>query len=392
MNIHELANLIPVMSQEQYKQLKDDIGENGLLEPITIYDGKILDGRHRYRAVEELGITPKFTEFTGDYTQAKAYVLSLNVHRRHLSYDQRCALAYLDKKQIQESGVIKAGNPHVESNLGDFARIKGASRIIVAERFNVGQKAVSEAETIAKVAPDIFEKMLDGNIKLRDAQREVRSREIQEARQEISKAGSQVEQSDKWRVYHGDIASWQTSKQYDFIITDPPYPKEYLHLYETLAIRANEWLKDGGLLIVMCGQSYLNEIYAMMSKHLDYYWTASYLTPGQPTPLRQVNVNTTWKPILIFKKSKYTGKIFGDVFTSDGNDKDFHKWGQSISGMYSIISNICLEGQSILDPFCGAGTTLIAGLKHNCLVDGIDIDIENVNISKGRLNDYTEKR
>jgi site-specific DNA-methyltransferase (adenine-specific) len=126
-----------------------------------------------------------------------------------------------------------------------------------------------------------------------------------------------------------------------------------------------------------------------MSKHLKYYWTAAYLTPGQPTPLRQVNVNTTWKPLLIFTNGEYTGKIFGDVFKSDSNSKEFHKWGQSVSGMYDLISKICLPGQYILDPFTGAGTTGMAALMHGCLFDGIDIQLENVNIAKGRLNDTT---
>lgn len=204
-----------------------------------------------------------------------------------------------------------------------------------------------------------------------------------EARAEVAEKAETVEPSERWHIYHADIQKWQAPRQYDFIITDPPYPKEFLHLYEVLAYRAKEWLKPGGLLIAMCGQSYLDEIYAMMSKHVPYYWTAAYLTPGQPTPLRQRQVNTTWKPLLMF--GDYNGKIFGDVFKSDGNDKDFHKWGQSVSGMYDIISKICLPGQSILDPFCGAGTTGIAALKHGCLFDGLDVDEQNVKISIGRL-------
>jgi site-specific DNA-methyltransferase (adenine-specific) len=77
--------------------------------------------------------------------------------------------------------------------------------------------------------------------------------------------------------------------------------------------------------------------------------------------------------------------MFSDVYESGENDKDLHKWGQSESGMLSIIQGICLPGQSILDPFCGAGTTGVAALKHGCLFDGIDIDEESVNISKGRM-------
>lgn len=207
----------------------------------------------------------------------------------------------------------------------------------------------------------------------------------QEARAEVAEIAKDVKPSEDWHIYHADMREWKAPKQYDFIITDPPYPKEFLSLYEVLAYRTKEWLKPGGLLIAMCGQSYLDEIYAMMSKHIDYYWTAAYLTPGQPTPLRQRQVNTTWKPLLMFSNGDYKGKIFGDVFKSDGNDKDFHKWGQSVSGMYDIISKICVSGQSILDPFCGAGTTGIAALKHDCFFDGVDVDEQNVKISIGRL-------
>lgn len=221
--------------------------------------------------------------------------------------------------------------------------------------------------------------------------KELKTEQRTAARAEIAQAGAKVKFTDKWHVYHGDIATWKAPRQYDFIITDPPYPKEYLPLWETLAERANEWLKEGGLLIAMSGQSYLDEIYSMMSKHIDYYWTASYLTPGASASLRQKNVNTQWKPLLIYSKGKYTGKIFTDVFVSGENDKDNHKWGQSVSGMYDIVSKICLEGQYILDPFCGAGTTGLAALKHGCFFDGLELDIENVNISKGRLNDATKK-
>ena len=124
-----------------------------------------------------------------------------------------------------------------------------------------------------------------------------------------------------------------------------------------------------------------------MSKHLDYYWTATYLTLGQPTPLRQRNVNSTWKPLLIYSKGKYKGKIFGDVFRSEKSEKAHHKWGQSVSGMTDIISKICLPGQSVLDPFCGAGTTGVAAVNHGCFFDGVELELEDVNISKGRIDD-----
>ena len=207
-------------------------------------------------------------------------------------------------------------------------------------------------------------------------------------RARIKKVGAAVELAAKANIYHADIRTWKAPRQYDWIITDPPYPKEYLELYGVLAERAQEWLKPGGMLVVMCGQSYLDEIYDLLSSHLDYYWTGAYLLPGQPTPLRQVNVNCSWKPLLFYcrKDAKYAGKIFGDVFRSDANDKDFHKWGQSISGMTDIVSRLCLPGEYLLDPFCGGGTTGIAAIAHGCFFDGVEIEADNVNISKARIN------
>jgi hypothetical protein len=142
----------------------------------------------------------------------------------------------------------------------------------------------------------------------------------------------------------------------------------------------------------MCGQSYLDEIMTMMTAHLDYYWTAAYLTPGQPTPLRQRQVNTTWKPLLMFtrKGDAYRGKIFGDVFVSDAPEKGPHDWGQSVSGMAAVVTQVCLPGQWILDPFCGGGSTGIASLMHSCLFHGVEIDEANVNISRRRLSEHDQ--
>lgn len=248
------------------------------------------------------------------------------------------------------------------------------------------KKTSKLAQDIAELPEEELEKVKEGVLTLAKAQKKAKAEERQREREELADAGKDIPSSDRWHVEVGDVNTFQTDKCFDFIITDPPYSKEYLPLYEVLAKRAKEWLKPEGLLIVMCGQSYLDEIYALLSKHLSYYWTACYLLPHQPTPLRQRQVNTSWKPLLIFSPNgKYKGKIFGDVFKSDNPEKDNHDWGQSISGMLSIISQVCLPGQSIFDPFIGGGATGVAALKHSCLFTGIDIDETSVNITRQRL-------
>lgn len=88
---HPLAALIPEMTSDDYETHKADIQANGQLESIKLFQGIILDGRHRYRACCDLDLQPKFEEWTGK--DAKQYVISMNVSRRQLSDNQRALAA-----------------------------------------------------------------------------------------------------------------------------------------------------------------------------------------------------------------------------------------------------------------------------------------------------------
>lgn len=174
----------------------------------------------------------------------------------------------------------------------------------------------------------------------------------------------------------------------DVIITDPPYPEEYLPLYEALAQEAARILKPGGSLVVMCGQSYLPQIFCLMSSHLTYHWTLTYLTPGGQSPqIWPRKINTFWKPVLWFVKGEYQGDWHGDVIKSDVNDNDkrFHDWGQSESGMRRLVENFSQPGETVLDPFCGGGTTGLVAIEAGRLFVGIDSDPESIRTTKERV-------
>jgi len=174
----------------------------------------------------------------------------------------------------------------------------------------------------------------------------------------------------------------------DYIITDPPYGKDYLSLYEDLAETASRILKDGGSLFVLTGQSYLPEIIKLINSYLKYNWTLAYLTPGgQSVQLWQRKVNTFWKPVLWYIKGEYEGKWIGDVTKSDTNDNDkrFMGWQQSESGMGDLVERVTNHGELILDPFMGSGTTGVVALRLGRRFIGIDCDPEIVNIAKQRI-------
>src|SRR5690349_17486868 len=80
---HPAASIVPTLSSEEQTALTEDIRKHGLRFPITLYEGKILDGRHRHRACLDAGVEPRFQEYDG--TDPAAFVISAAVHRRHLS-------------------------------------------------------------------------------------------------------------------------------------------------------------------------------------------------------------------------------------------------------------------------------------------------------------------
>jgi N6-adenosine-specific RNA methylase IME4 len=95
---HPLVELFPPMPEDEYASLRDDIRDKGLLTPITLGpDGRIVDGRHRYRALCELGLQDRveIEQLPDTLSNAELIdiVVGLNVRRRHLKPGQRAMAA-----------------------------------------------------------------------------------------------------------------------------------------------------------------------------------------------------------------------------------------------------------------------------------------------------------
>lgn len=88
--LHPLCTLFPRLNGGEFATLRDDIAANGLRSPIVLHDGMILDGGNRYRACLDAKVEPKFTKFSGG--NLVSFVLSANLHRRHMSAGQQAAI------------------------------------------------------------------------------------------------------------------------------------------------------------------------------------------------------------------------------------------------------------------------------------------------------------
>jgi site-specific DNA-methyltransferase (adenine-specific) len=166
----------------------------------------------------------------------------------------------------------------------------------------------------------------------------------------------------------------------DAVITDPPYPQEFLPVFTELAIGC---AKAGiPLVAVMSGQSYLPDVMKRLCEHLKYRWMLAYMLPGGGTQVWPAKANNFWKPVILFGESF---EWFGDVATSTYSDKRFHGWGQSEAGMADLVARLTKPGQLICDPFLGGGTTAIVSLALGRRFVGCDIDASCVELARQRV-------
>jgi len=164
-----------MLPDEQLQELADDIRQNGLRQPIVIdNDELILDGRNRAAACIIAEVEPLFEPFTGTDEDKLKFVISCNLHRRHLDTSQRAMvgakiepeLARLAKeRQKRKPKSVVVNSPQQKSKAQDEA----------AKIVNVSGKSVSDAKTVLnKGTPEQIEAVETGKSKVSAVAKEIR--------------------------------------------------------------------------------------------------------------------------------------------------------------------------------------------------------------------------
>lgn len=387
-----------MMDEADLRSLADDIKERGLLEPIVVTDdGRIIDGRNRWQACNLVGVKARTVTYAGDDPIGES--LSRNLKRRHLTESQRAMLALKVLPLRQREAAERKAQSNRENPRNKPSGPRGPlgsdepkpkprrARDDAAKDTGVSGRTVERAKRVSEKAPDLVPKVESGELDLKRAERIARDREAEARRvDEAKQEAAALEIKPTVDIRHGDFREVLADLQgVDAIITDPPYPREYLPLLDDLAAWADKVLTPDGVLVVLFGQSYLPEVYRRLDGHRPYRWTACYSTPGQAYASRTAQCQSQWKPLLIYGG----GPRFNDVFTATGRDaaaKDSHKWGQDYNAFHDIVGTFTKAGQTVVDPFMGAGTTLLAGYAQGRNVIGCDIDAEHVATTRRRLD------
>ncbi len=253
---HPVANIFPLLAEAELDALADDIRTNGLREPIWLHrDGRIIDGRNRWLACRKLGIKALTRTFEGENAELVRFVVSLNLHRRHLSPSQR-AIVFQRLEELGHGGNRQDANLRLGRE--EIAKLAGVSERSLAHAAVVnrhgtdeliaaverGEVTVSAAAAMARPEQERTIKALNNalNHKQRAAKRAERERAV------ASAPPNPVLSGECHALHPGDfreLAAGMPDASVDCIITDPPYPEDCLHLLSDLGRDRSEGAEAG---------------------------------------------------------------------------------------------------------------------------------------------------
>lgn len=170
MEWHPYSKLFPLLGTEQLQTLADDIEAHGLRQPIVIDSHeRIIDGRNRHAACQLAGVKPVYEPFTGTDAEVLKLVVSLNLHRRHLTESQRAMIAAeITNIPLGTNRFTVVGTP-----IG--VPTERVSIPKAAELMNVGTSTIDRAKrVVAKGIDEVKAAVIDGSVTVSAADRIVK--------------------------------------------------------------------------------------------------------------------------------------------------------------------------------------------------------------------------
>jgi site-specific DNA-methyltransferase (adenine-specific) len=197
---HPVAELFPALRPDEYAALVEDIRAHGLIDPIWLYEGQIIDGRHRYRACLECGVAPLFRDWHGQGSLVQ-FVVSVNLRRRQLSDDQMMVVnlnierALADEAAEHRRRAVAEANHQrsqpaipmsaIPADIG-IAGEQPSPKIVrhrpdaterAARLLGVSRQKMRDAKKVRDHAPELAKQVYDGSLPLADAVKVVRKQE-----------------------------------------------------------------------------------------------------------------------------------------------------------------------------------------------------------------------
>jgi len=226
-DIHPYANLFPQIENGEFDDLVADIKKNGLISPIVLAsDGRIADGKNRYRACVEAGVTPRYEHWKGTPEDLLDHVIAMNVKRRHLTESQRSMVAAKLVTTVQ-------GRQPTKPQTGQVA---GLSQEQASRQMSVGERTVRRAQKVLTAGVKSLQTAVtQGKITAAGGavvsllskveQREVVTRVLDGAARNAKVAMKQLRTEKQIKAIENSEAN-KVEGSYSVVVVDPPWRYE----------------------------------------------------------------------------------------------------------------------------------------------------------------------
>ena len=431
---HPAAECFPLMNDAELEALAADIRTNGCRVPVSICDDLLLDGRNRALACERAGLpVPWETLPTVGARDASLAVTSLNLQRRHMDESQRALAAAklanlgagrppsadtaepaAEADETADSGKDRLARPNGETApigaVSQGAPIGAVSQKAAAELMKVSRRSTQRAAAI-KNDPDLAPAVERGHVTVADAyqvrdepaevkRRAVKTVEAGEAptlagavkriKQEEAREQAIVEATNTPPVPNlraspiGELKAGVGLGSVDIIATMPPTARDSVEggVYGDLGRFAAHALRPGGVLLTRAASAHLPKVLQQLAvEGLEYRWIVACYEPDGRTRINARQVTTSWRPWLVYTRSgERPDRNSADYFAAA--DAESAKTATAIEAM---VREWAAPGWALFDPFCGAGTVLVAGRRAGLHVGGADADPGNVALARQAL-------
>ena len=277
MRHHPAADAFPMMADDRFRELTEDIAKNGQRVPVIVCDDMILDGRNRAKAMASLGMTPRTETYTGD---PWSLVWSLNGSRRDLADVQRATIklhcnagsekwlkknkAIAETANAKRSEAAKKQPRNTDGTMGKLpvvvpleqqpAQDRAKGRAARAAEAHVSSSVQAKAEQIFNQRPDLSQKVAAGTLKPAEALRMMKRDKI---------ATTVQNPEGKYRVLYAD-PPWSYGN------TQPDYQTEQrdhypvMKLSDICALPVSQWVEDDAVLFLWVTSPILEESFQVV--------------------------------------------------------------------------------------------------------------------------------
>ena len=390
-----LTEIFPAWTAEQLDRLTEDIAAHGLREPLTVWRGRVIDGRHRLQACMAAGVDPVY-RFLDDAEDPLAFVIGENALRRHLDETQRAVVAFrLTAAAASTGGDDGAGEnfPHRLSQreaaslmeVSDRS-VKHAARVLFPNSLAVpelrqaleqGSIRVSDASRIVNHSGDVQRQavamVLDG--RARTAAGAARSISGQAAQAEGEAAPERIlpDATGEGAVLHastvGNLHHLVPEGSVDAILSFPPASGSAPSLLQDLAAFAVHSLRQTGAMLLLTGTQDLPAVLMQLTRD-DLRWVCAfhYTHPGSPSNSRSGDrLPLTQKLLLVYGKPQFRLDAGHDGVTvpapPEGARGNVHG-ARLEAGMELIIKRFTRPNDVVADPVLAARSdTAVAAVR-----------------------------